>query len=233
MGLEKEPVGARRGGGIEQRRDEPAQTAARAVGALPGLLHRVRGVEDRGRGAGGAETGEAAHVDDQVAIPEEGAALGDRDFGRAAPAHLFDRARHLLRRHPLALLDVHRASALAGGDQEIGLAAQEGGDLQDVGHLGGGGHLRDLMHVGEHREAAGRPDALERAQAGVESGAAGGGQSGPVRLVERRLVDDVQAGACPQGDQRLGHVEVQRIGFDHAGPRDEERGRAVAELGHR
>ena len=40
-----------------------------------------------------------------------------------------------------------------GGDQEIGLAAEEGRDLQDVDRFGDGRALLGLMHVGRDGKA--------------------------------------------------------------------------------
>src|SRR5205823_10481630 len=107
MRFEKEGVGAGRGGRVEQRRNKGAIAAARAVTSLPRLLHRMRGVEDDRRVARGLEPRKGAHVDDQIAVAKEGAPLGDRDFRRTAGADFLDGAAHLLRRHPLPLLDVH------------------------------------------------------------------------------------------------------------------------------
>src|SRR6267378_1103782 len=127
--LEQEAIGAGGGGGIQQGRDEAAVAPARAVPALSGLLHRMCRVEDHGRVAGGAQPRKAAHVDDQVSIPEKRAALGDGHFRRTTGTDLFDGAAHLFRRHPLAFLDVHGPAGLSRGDEQISLPAQEGRDL--------------------------------------------------------------------------------------------------------
>ncbi len=43
------------------------------------------------------------------------------------------------------------------GDEKIGLAAEEGRDLQHVDGFGHGGTLIGLMHVGEHRQVRASP----------------------------------------------------------------------------
>ena len=48
----------------------------------------------------------------------------------------------------MAFFDIDRAAGAARGDQKIGLAAQERGDLEDVGSLGGGFGLRGFVEVG-------------------------------------------------------------------------------------
>src|SRR5467141_1228980 len=106
VGLEEKAIGAGGGSGVQQGRNKATVATARAVTALTRLLHRVGRVEDHGRVTGGAEPGEAAHVDDQVAISEKRPALGDGHFGRATGANFFDGAAHLFWRHPLSLFDV-------------------------------------------------------------------------------------------------------------------------------
>ena len=60
---------------------------------------------------------------------------------------------HVPWREELPLLDVDRAAGARRGDEQIGLAAEKGGDLQHVDRLRGDRALRGLMHVGEHRKA--------------------------------------------------------------------------------
>ena len=97
--------------------------------------------------------GQPAHVDDEIVIAEGRAALGDEVILAAAGAELGRDVVHVVRREELALLDVDRASALRRGEEQIGLAAKEGGDLQDVDDLGGGLDLRDVVDVGQDRTA--------------------------------------------------------------------------------
>ena len=78
-----------------------------------------------------------------------------------------------------------------GGDEQVGLAAQERRDLQHVGDLGGRGGLRRLVDVGQDRHADSR--ALTRAedpQALVAGPGRGTSDRRPVRLVVRRLEDE-------------------------------------------
>src|SRR5947208_2760728 len=86
-----------------------SSSTARANGALPRLLDRVRSIKDDRRLAGLLQPRKTPHIDDQIAIAEEGAALRHSHFRCSPSAHLLDGAAHLLRRHPLALLDVHGA----------------------------------------------------------------------------------------------------------------------------
>src|SRR5258708_7711752 len=104
MRLEEEAIGARGRRGVQQRGNEAALSAARAIGALPRLLDGMRSVKDHGRLAGLVQPRKTPHIDDQITVAEERAALRDGDLGGPTGAHLLDRAAHILRRHPLPLL---------------------------------------------------------------------------------------------------------------------------------
>ena len=71
----------------------------------------------------------------------------------AGGARLLDHAAHVVGGHELPLLDVDRPAGLGRGHHEVGLAAEEGGDLEHVADLGGRLALRRLVDVGEHRQA--------------------------------------------------------------------------------
>ena len=142
----------------------PTATAARAsTGAnsrwpplrrpLPArLLHRMGGVEHHGI-AGLGHDRQAAHVGDQRVVAEADAALADQDVAVAGACDLGHHVLHVPGGEELALLDVDRPAGLAGRQQQIGLAAQEGGDLQHVHRLGHGRALLGRVHVGQHRQA--------------------------------------------------------------------------------
>ena len=74
--------------------------------------------------------GSAAHVYDEIVVAEGGAALGEGDALVAGVADLLDGVTHVRRGDELAFFDVDGAAGVGGGDEEIGLAAEEGGDLE-------------------------------------------------------------------------------------------------------
>jgi hypothetical protein len=57
---------------------------------------------------------------------------------------------HVLRREELALLDVHHAPGLGGSDDQVGLAGEERGNLQHVGHGADGRACLGVVDVGQH-----------------------------------------------------------------------------------
>ena len=88
------------------------------------------------RAAGLAHDREAAHVGNEVVVAERGAALADHDrlfvdagrLGRVP--RLVDDVLHVVRRHELRLLDVHRLARRRDRVDEIGLAGEEGRRLE-------------------------------------------------------------------------------------------------------
>ena len=167
--------------------------------------------------------GERAHVHDQVAVAEGGAALGLPDLLRPALAQLAGDIGHLVRGEELALLDVDHAPAGGGGEEEVGLAAEEGGDLEHVAHRGDRRHLRALVDVGEHREAVVALHHREQLEPGLEAGAAGALHGGAVGLVEGALEHEVQLGEFPpDAAQRDGDGAADALVLQRAGPGDEE-----------
>ena len=132
-------------------------------------------------------------------------------------------------REELALLDVDRGTGLAGGVEEVGLAAEEGGDLQDVDGLGGRTAMVGQMDVGQHGAAMLLADVGEDAEALVHADAAGGGAAGAVRLVVGRFEDQRDADGVGDLDE-LGGAFVGVLGaLDLARSRDEDERPLVAD----
>ena len=118
----------------ESKRNELRLAAADAVGRR-GLLDGVGGVEDDGREP--AHDGERAEIDDEVVVAEGGAALGEEDALVAGGANFLDAVAHVPGRDELAFLDVDGAAGFAGGDEQVGLTAEERGNLEDIDGFGG------------------------------------------------------------------------------------------------
>jgi hypothetical protein len=92
-------------------------------------------------------------IDDQGVVAEAGAAFGEEDAFVAGGARLFDGILHVPRGDELALLDVDGAAGLACGDEQVGLAAEEGRNLQHVDGFGGDFAVAGLVDVGEDGKA--------------------------------------------------------------------------------
>ena len=115
--------------------------------AAAGELHRVRGVEDHGPSEG-AHDGDAPHVHHEVVVAEARPALGQEDARGAALLQLLHGVGHVRGGEELPLLHVHHAPRGRGREQEVRLAAEEGGDLEDV---------HRLRRAGSPARARGRP----------------------------------------------------------------------------
>ena len=136
---------------------------------------------------------------------------------------------HVPGRQKLPLLDVDGAPGLGRGDQKIGLAAEEGRNLQHIDRLGHGRALLRQVHVGQHRAAAALAHLGEDRQAVLEPEPARAFERGAVRLVERGLVDEPDAEPRRQFDQRMAHLERMLPALERARPRDQHKRPVVAE----
>src|SRR6185369_8764450 len=96
-----------------------------------GELHAVGGIEHH-RPPEAAHDAETAHVDYQVVVAERTATLGNQNLVVAGGSDFFNGVLDVVGGDELALLDIHDAAGAAGGHQKIGLAAEEGGDLQNI-----------------------------------------------------------------------------------------------------
>src|SRR5262245_27165923 len=187
------------------------------------------GVEDHRRAGGPRQDRQRPHVGDERIVAEGGAALGHQYVGVAGAGDLGDHVRHVPGRQELALLDVDGAAGGGRGHQEIGLPAQEGGNLQDVHYLRHRCALLRVVHVGEDRHPEFLADLGEDRQRPFEPDAARALGAGAVGLVERGLVDELDAD--PAGDllERRGHVDGVVAAFERARPGDQRQRQRVAE----
>ena len=187
------------------------------------------GVEDHRR-AGLGQDRQRAHVGDQRVVAERHAALGDEHVRIAGAEQLGHHVLHVPGREELALLDVDRLAGARRGHQQIGLAAEEGRDLQEVDRFGDRSAMLGLMHVGGDRKAGALFDLGEDGERLGESEPAGACRAGAVRLVERALIDE--ADLEPGGDflQRLRHFQRMGPALQHARPGDQRERQIVAEL---
>ena len=117
------------------------------------------------------------------------------------------------------------APVRAGGEQQVGLAAEEGRDLQDVHRFGDRGAVVGQVHVGQDRAADPVAHRSEDAQALVAAEAASRRDRGAVRLVVRALEDQAGAGGGTGGGQALGDHQGVVAALELAGAGDQrERG---------
>src|SRR5260221_488893 len=127
--------------------------------------------------------------------------------------------------HPVSLAEscsARRAARRAGGEQQIGLAAEERGNLQHVGDLSRRRALFRKVNIGEHRKSGRPANAVERREPFIEPRSAKRAGVGAIGLVEARLEDDAARHTIRELRQMLCHAKIQRIILEHAWAGDEK-----------
>ena len=129
---------------------------------------------------------------------------------------------HVPWRDELALLDVDGAAGFAGGHQQIGLAAEKGGNLEDVDGFGGDLAMAGLMDISEDRQARVFGDAGEDARPLLEAGSAKALDAGAIGLVVAGFEDIRDADIGCDALDSFGNGARMGLGLDDAGTGDEE-----------
>ena len=187
VNLDEETVDSCCDRSAREQRNVLGLAAADAVRSR-GLLDGVGGIKDDGREP--THDREGAEVDDQVVIAERGTALGEEDALIARGADFLEAVAHVPGGDELAFLDVDRAPGFAGCDEEIGLAAEERGNLENVGGFCDGFAVGRLVDVGEDGKAGIFGDFAEDARALFEAGAAEAFDTGAIGLVVAGFEDE-------------------------------------------
>ena len=124
--LEEEPVNASGNCRAREQRNVFWLATADAIGRRR-LLNGMGGIKDDGREP--PHDGKRAEIDDEIVIAEGRTALGKEDALIARGADFLEAVAHVPGGDELAFLDVDGAAGFASGDEQIGLAAKERGDL--------------------------------------------------------------------------------------------------------
>jgi len=219
MDFKEESVNAGRDGGAREERNELRLSATDTVGRR-GLLHGMCAVEDDGGER--AHSREAAKIHYKIVVAEAGATLGEKDAPVAGGANFFDGVGHVPGGDELALLDIDGAPGFCGGDEQVGLTAEEGGDLEDVDGFGCDLALAGLVDVGKDGKAGFASEAAEDARAFEEAGAAKTFDASAVGLVEAGFEDEGDGEVGGDALKSVGHGADVGFAFDDAGAGYEE-----------
>ena len=252
VGLDEQGVDTGGGGGTGEQRG--------AVASAPGLFARTRGLgrmRDVKTDGGGVEIrivaslgvgvraefraielhqiAQADEVVDEAVVAEEGAAFDEQDVVAAGLGEFAHRADHLAGREKLALLDTDGPAVLfrglTGGGEQVGLSAEEGGDLEHVDDGGGGVGLVGGVDIRSNEAAQLFTGGVQPFQPAFEPRPAGRGNTGTVGLVERGLEDERQAEAVAGVAEAGAGVEAHVERLEHAGAGDDSEGSARADVG--
>ena len=150
-------------------------------------------VEDQGEViTGSLHDTETEHVHDQVVVTKVGASLAEQQLVVPTLSEFVDDVAHLLRAQELWFFNVDHSTCVSHRPNQIGLTGQEGGQLNDVGHLGGDGSFFRAMDIRDHGNAVGVFHGLKDLKSLLEAGAAEG--------VNRRAVGFVVRGFEHEGN---------------------------------
>ena len=204
--------GHRRAG---EDRGELTITAGRAAEAA-GALDGVGGVEND-RNALFPHQVERAHIDDEVIISEGRAALGDEETVAAEGTHFIGDVHAIQRREELAFFHVHHAAGFRGGLEEIRLAAEEGGDLEEINVLGGDVSLLGGVDIGSDGAFQLLGNFAEDAAALFDARAPEGADRGAVRFVKGGFENEGDAGTIGDLLERARHFPCEFLALKRAG----------------
>jgi len=195
--------------------------AAGDPAGLVGLLEGVRAIHDDGC-AMFLHPGDVAVVDYQVLVAEGGASFGEDDLIVPSLFYLIDGELHRWSAEELSFLYVDDLSGLRGCDEQVGLAAEKGRDLEDIDAFCGGCGFVVGVDVGGSGYLVGNAYFLYEVQAAVVADAGEGARAGAVGFAVRGLkyIWDTEVAADVGYPVRHFHNEL--FAFDDAGAGDEE-----------
>ena len=156
---------------------------------------------------------EAAHIGDQRIVAKRGSALAKQEIVFRLPRfargsfRLLDNIGHIARRHKLRFFDVDRFACGGNCSDEIGLAREEGGRLENVDNLGHGLGLRRFVHVGQHGQSGLGAHLFKNTQPFFQTRPTERRAGGAVGLIKRALEDKQDAQALGDLGELTRHVQ--------------------------
>src|SRR5262249_24587429 len=126
---------------------------ARAVASCSRQLHGMGRVENN-RKTASSQNGNRAHVSHQVVVTKSGATFSYQESTASCLFCLCCHLAHFLRGEKLSLLNIDDFAGANGCDDEVGLAAQKSGNLQDVLDFSSGLGLRFGMDIRQDRQSS-------------------------------------------------------------------------------
>ena len=204
MNLEEPACGAKGFGGHCHLRHVAAVAHGLAVAGRR-TLHTVGAVHNH-CGDNLLHLGDVAEIHHQIVVAEATAPFGEPSLSRAAIEGFLHRIAHVAAREELGFLDVDRLSRLGRCEQQVGLAAEEGRNLDNIAYLPHRLCLPTLMNVGGDTQSILVLHVAQHLQSLVDARATERMDGGTVGFVERSLEDDVNAQTAIDFHQLLCHA---------------------------
>lgn len=220
MRFHEDPVGA--GGQCRSGEDGGELSLATGfVATRSRQLHRMRGIKDHGKPKG-SQNGYGAHIRHQIVIAKGCAALRHQQLSTTRFCRLGHDLSHFRRGKELTLFEIYNLSGPDSRSNEIGLAAKECRDLENVHDTAGGGGLGFRMDVGQDWNAGIRPDFGEDGQALLNTWSAKRLGRRPIGLVETGFEYESDSELSADVFKRGGNKQTKLLAFDHTRSRNEQ-----------
>ena len=220
MGFDEQAVDSDRNSGAGNRENKLRLAVTRIL-PRPGELNRMRRVQNHGV-PGVAHDAQRSHIDDKIVITEAGAALGQHDVLVPGRLHLFRLMAHVLGSHELPFFDIDRFAGPAGCAQNFCLAAEEGGNLQNIGYLGDRGRFPVGMDVSQDGDTEFFLNLRENCEGSLHLQSHECQIACPIGFPVGRLEDERHPELVRDILNALGGLEGHRASFDDAGTGDED-----------
>ena len=159
---------------------------------------------------------DGAHVGDQIVVAKGRSTLGEEIVTATRSLELGGHIFHIPRREELAFFDIHHAPGLGGGHNEVGLAAEKRGDLENIDELGGDHGLLGRVDIRGDWRLDGGTDFGQQGATLSNRGAPEGFRRGAVRLVVGGLENKRRSLAIADFFNPVGHPAREGRRFDDA-----------------
>lgn len=158
------------------------------------------------------------HVGDKVIVAKRRASFREEKVPATGVFELIADVFDVPRREKLAFFDIYDPSTLGGSNDQISLAAEKGGDLQNIDILGGDLDILWRVDIGRDGHPPLSPDLGEKLAPLLHSRSAKGADGCAVGLVIRGLEDKGRALILADGMDFLSHPAHKSRGLNDAGP---------------
>lgn len=195
--------------------------ATRVVSSPAGSLNRVGGIKHNVQSQF-LHPIYGTHVCDKIIVTETGSPLGKKEGFASGKSQFFRDIFYIPRRKELTFFDIHRPAGGTGCGDEIGLAAQEGRNLEHIEKLACDFDFAGGMDVGCHRHSQIGTDFCEQLASVMDPQTSEGMGRRAIGFVVGSLENEADAFAIADGFEFPGHPAREGRALNDTGAKDEE-----------